>query len=82
MEITQQHSREIEAIKSTLKCSKGFECERSGFENLCRAGLIGAGDLVECLSENAGRCDFALPFGDSHFCSCPLRVYIARHFYR
>ncbi len=80
MDMTQDHIRQIEAVKSRTKCPRDFECEKSGFEKLGRARIIGQGDLVECLKERATACEFAMPFGDSYFCRCPLRLYVAKTF--
>jgi len=61
-----------------LNCSKNFKCAEQGFENLCKAKDLGLQDLLECLEGDQLSCTFALPFGESHFCSCPLRAYIAK----
>jgi len=60
-----------------MHCSKHFLCARNGFEDLCRARDFGLDDYLECLEDVPQHCDFALPFGNTHFCQCPLRVYIA-----
>jgi len=80
MDMTQDHIRQIEAVKSRMKCPRDFECEKSGFQKLGRRRIIGRGDLVECLEKRAAPCAFAMPFGDSYFCRCPLRLYVAKTF--
>lgn len=77
MEITKEHKRQIERITSGMECPKDFECYTSGFENLCKTRLIADNQLVECLEDNG--CKFALAFGDSTICKCPLRRYIAKN---
>ena len=75
MEITKEQARQIERIASEMECPEDFKCRKSGFENLCKTKLIAGDQLVECLEES--RCKFALTFGNSAFCKCPLRRYIA-----
>jgi hypothetical protein len=82
VEITQEHTRQIEAIKSSMECPKDFECHKSGFAKLGRARIIGQGELLNCLEQRAAACEFSMAFGDSFFCHCPLRVYIAKNFYK
>lgn len=78
MEITKEQARQIERITSETKCPEDFKCRKSGFEDLCKIKLVADHQLVECLEEN--KCRFALPFGNSVFCKCPLRRYIAMNF--
>jgi hypothetical protein len=78
MEITKEQARQIERITSEMECPKDFKCRKSGFENLCKTKLVAGDQLVECLEES--KCRFALTFGASAFCKCPLRIYIARNF--
>jgi hypothetical protein len=68
----------IEDIVDKLKCSKGFECYKSGFKNLCKAEDIGIESFLVCLEKEPSDCKFSIPFGDGFFCQCPLRVYIAK----
>ena len=82
MKMTQEHQRVIEGIKSEMTCPKDFECCRSGFERLGNVGIIGDGEMIECIDENAGICEFGDFFGLGYLCKCPLRNYIARNFHR
>ena len=68
----------IEDIMGQMDCPKHFECVRSEFDNLCRARDFGLKDYAECLETDPQRCDFALSFGETYFCRCPVRVYIAK----
>jgi hypothetical protein len=79
MELTEAHRQEIEKIASGIKCSKNFECYKSGPEKLCKARDIGLEQYVECLGEKPHTCDFSLSFGQGYFCTCPVRIYIAKN---
>ena len=72
-------NRQIEEIIRQIKCDKDFQCCKSGFEDICEAKDIGLPDSVKCLSKHPGDCEYAFAFGDSYFCKCPLRVYIAKN---
>ena len=61
-----------------MECPKGFKCAKSGFDKLCRAKDIGLENYLECLEENPDDCPFALSFGYSYMCDCPLRVYLEK----
>ena len=68
----------IEDIIDKLQCSKGFECYKSGYKNLCKAEDIGLESFLVCLEKNSSDCKFSISFGEGFFCQCPLRVYIAK----
>ena len=72
----------IEEIMAGMKCPKDFECAESGFEQLCKARVIGTGSYLDCLDENSSACSFALPSGRCPLCLCPLRIYIATNLKR
>ena len=74
----QDHKKEIERIIGQLKCSKDFECYKSGFEALCKAQDIGMVSYLHCLEEEPRNCLFIVTTPDTNYCECPLRVYIAR----
>ena len=74
----EEHRRKIEKIIGQLQCPKDFKCAESGFENLCKARDFGIDDFLECLEDNPSRCSFAFHFGNTYFCQCPLRVYLAK----
>ena len=78
MNLTGMQKDEIEKIMSSMDCPCDFECYKSGFENMCKAEYNGLGDFANCLEKSGTTCIFRLPFGFGIFCSCPLRVYIAR----
>jgi len=74
----EEHKKKIEEIIEEMSCPKNFKCAESGFEKLCKAKDNGMEEFVDCLDDNARRCTFAIPFGDGHFCKCPLRVYLSK----
>lgn len=70
---------EIEKIISTMKCSKGFICYKSNFQQLCRIIDPGEGKIIECSPLNQGPCSYRFSFMGKVFCKCPLRYYIAKN---
>jgi hypothetical protein len=79
MELTETHRQKIEKIASRIECSKDFECYKSDLKNLCKTRDIGLEQYVECLAEEPHICDFSLSFGRGYFCTCPVRIYIAKN---
>ena len=78
MDLSQETILEIEQLIATFKCPLDYKCYKSNFEEICDAVIIGNGELVECVDNNASNCQLSSPFGEGYFCSCPLRAYIAR----
>ena len=78
MELKAGQRADIDNIKLSMDCPKGFECEQSNFTKLSEVRDLGITDMVQCLSDTPEQCTFAVPFGFGHFCKCPLRVYLAR----
>jgi len=62
-----------------MDCPKHFECAESGFENLCKAADIGLTYHLACLENDPAACVFSVSISGSHFCECPLRIYIAKN---
>jgi len=75
-----EHIEQIKQIISSMTCSKGFDCFKSGFENLCKAKIAGDGKTIECSPENKRPCEHRLGFVDKYFCKCRLRYYVAKNF--
>jgi len=82
MEITQEHDSKIRKIMRDMHCHRDFECYKSSFENLSRAGIVGDAIKVICLEEEAKICNYGLAFGYGYICKCPLRNYVAKKFNR
>ncbi len=74
----QELEKKLKEAIDDLKCPKDLKCCAEGLEKLCQAQDIGMDMFLNCLEEHPLECMFAFPFGDSHFCSCALRVYIAK----
>lgn len=70
--------KQIDDIKKQMNCPKNFRCVTSNFQELCKAEDGGLEDYLICHDQNSSTCDFSLSFGFSHFCRCPLRIFIAR----
>jgi hypothetical protein len=73
-----EQKKKVKEIIGQMQCPHDFRCAESGFENLCKVKDFGLDGYLECLVENPNSCSFALPFKDSYFCQCPLRVYLAK----
>jgi hypothetical protein len=74
----QKNHEDIENIIRGMDCAKGFQCYKSGFNNLCHVKDIGMESFVECLESKPKECKFSFPFGLSHLCQCPLRIYLSK----
>ncbi len=70
--------RKVEEIMDGMQCTKNFKCAESGFKHLCSSKDFGVENYLDCLEENPSACPFALSFGYSHLCQCPLRVFLAK----
>ena len=76
--MTEEERKKIEELMAGMECPKKFECADSGFERLCKARDFGLDSFLECLEDSPSKCTFALSFGSTYFCQCPLRVYLAK----
>jgi hypothetical protein len=79
VQLTEEHAEQIEDIMSSMDCQKDFKCYKSDFDNICIAADRGLDTLADCCDQGNTTCQFRVPFGQSAFCRCPLRVYIAKH---
>jgi hypothetical protein len=70
--------RRIREIIDGMSCPKDFRCASNGFEALCRALDRGMDSFLVCLEDDGEFCNFRMRYGDAYYCSCPLRVYLAR----
>jgi hypothetical protein len=78
----QKIHEDIENIMRGMECVKGFKCYELGFNNICHAKDIGIESFVECLERRTKECKFSFPFGHSHLCQCPLRIYVKKNLNR
>ena len=60
----------------TTKCEKCFICLSSKKHTFCpvRKCVRGKVHFIECKSDEY--CNYKMPFGNSHVCTCPIRKYI------
>ncbi len=76
--LTVDQKNKIEEIVAGIKCDKDFECYKSNFTHVGKAKDIGLDSFVECQTEKPEDCKYALSFGYSYLCQCPLRVYASK----
>ena len=81
MPIAQERTPEINRIRESVCCPKGFPCCNVGPALAGKVKVIAGGKVLDCLEADVAECRFALPFGDGFFCRCPLRKYIAETFH-
>ena len=72
--------KDIEKIIGQIECPKDFKCFQVGFEKLCKANDIGLETHLICEEAKPQECVFSISYGDSYYCNCPLRLYIAQNF--
>ena len=70
--------KQMAEIIGKMECRKGFKCCEEDFTNVCKAKDVGMDSFLKCLEENPQQCEFAMSFGYSYLCKCPLRINIAR----
>lgn len=75
MEITEPHREKLENIVSNMNCLGDFQCYRSGFTRLPNVKPVNAKGLLECFEKDRKNCEFALAFGDTYYCKCPVLGY-------
>lgn len=61
-----------------IRCTKDFLCLEANFTNICKSQDIGLKHHLLCKDEHPQKCVYALPFGNAHICTCPLRRYLSR----
>ena len=82
MVVTQENKRQIEEIIRAMHCPRDFECYKSDFQNVGEVGIVGDAAMLECIEPRGRTCEFGSPRGLGIICTCPLRNYIARNFWR
>jgi hypothetical protein len=68
----------IKEIIGELNCPKNFSCTKHEFKHLCKGKDIGLDSFLECQEKDTSNCVFSVSYGQSRYCSCPLRVYLAK----
>lgn len=74
----QEIGKEIREIMGEMQCSKNFKCSSYGLKKLCKAKDIGKKKHLVCLESDPTDCEFSIDSVSEYFCSCPLRIFIAR----
>ncbi|MBW2174001.1 MAG: hypothetical protein JRF64_05040 [Deltaproteobacteria bacterium] len=71
----------MERIGELVKdCPGSCKCHTQGVENLCKASDVGLETLVECKEDNPSECNHSVYYGQTWYCSCHPRVFIAKVF--
>ena len=71
----EEDRKRVEEIMAGMRCPNNFKCVGSGFKEMCSVRKFGSEDCLECMEDNPAACSFSMPFGNTHFCQCPLREY-------
>ncbi|MBW2567127.1 MAG: hypothetical protein JRE24_09725 [Deltaproteobacteria bacterium] len=77
------HIEQIEANMPGLKLLEHCmlehcNCYKPGFGFTCEAQDVGLDSYIECLEKDSYKCPFSMSYADSHYCTSPARVYIAK----
>lgn len=76
MPVEEEQKEVIRKKIEACGCTKDTKCIDTNFEDVAPVKSVAAGELLECYTDRAKRCQFALPFGRTHFCRCPVRAYV------
>ena len=86
MELSHEKNQKLKELMAKMECKKDFECYKHKFENFCDGKLVGEQFVkcerssFECSEKKFQSCDFSVSFGYGFFCSCPIRIYVAKNF--
>ncbi len=78
MKLTAKQKNRVEELKDEITCSYDFICLSKENPRQCQTEDIGIEDFVICLEKRGYLCEFSTFFGESVFCSCPVRVFLAK----
>jgi hypothetical protein len=76
--MAQDLRNKIKEIIGETQCPHELCCLETGFDKVCKTREVGLEQYIECLEEDASHCSFSASYGNSQYCSCPLRVYICK----
>lgn len=82
MVIKQEDKQQIEQIMEGMDCPWDFACYKSDFRNIGEVGIVGDAVMIECIEERGRTCEFGSARGAGVICTCPVRNYIAKNFWR
>ncbi|MBN1796279.1 MAG: hypothetical protein JW804_06365 [Sedimentisphaerales bacterium] len=77
MEIPENHKKKVLELFEQSDCTKKPNCIDKNFKHLPDIRQISSTDLFEC-NQSQG-CPYALSFGNSAFCKCPVRTYLKKN---
>jgi hypothetical protein len=80
MPVTEEQKQDVRRRIEACGCAKKVKCIDTEFQDVAPVRSIVATDLLECRTDRAKGCSFALPFGGTHFCRCPVRAYLFKEF--
>jgi hypothetical protein len=78
LEMEQEHNQLTEEVINELELPEGCTCYKPGFGVQCKAKDIGVESFAKCLEKDPYACKFSVPFGYSYYCTCSVRVYLAK----
>ena len=73
------NTEQKEILREKIKgcgCTKKVKCIDTDFQDVAPVRSVAANELLECYTDRAKTCKFALPFGATYFCRCPVRAYL------
>ena len=71
--------KKLKEITGQTQCHHASCCIDTEFDKSCKVRDVGIKDYLVCLEEGASLCQFSVKYGNTFFCSCPLRVYIYKN---
>lgn len=80
MYIEQSQREDIKNKIEACGCNKQIKCIDTNFQEVAPVKNIAASELLECYTDKAKGCKFALPFGGTYFCRCPVRAFLLKEF--
>gem|GEM_PF-526188 len=78
--IPEEEKQIIRRFMGSVDCPKDFSCLATDSQALCKARDIGSDIYLECLEDFPETCSLSMPFGETNFCRCPVRIYLARKY--
>jgi hypothetical protein len=73
------NTEQIEILREKIhqcQCTKEVKCIDTDFQDVAPVRGVASNELLECYTDRAKTCQFALSFGATHFCRCPVRAYL------
>ncbi len=76
MPVEEDQKEDVRQRIEACGCAKKIKCIDTDFQDVAPIKSVVNCDLLECYTDRAKGCKFALPFGGTHFCQCPVRAYL------